>query len=203
MQRNLTFHRFNAIMTDMRTKEKSMNGKRLKHVGWTLVICSIVVLAVWIPSGIIANYKWENTYASAWYLGIKQSSIADKQKYVLEFKDTLLANKANFSENNAIFLATPNNSFDKNLQALDSLSSRLTQIQSMDPTSFQYNTAIEQITKQEQDEAGAMIGVFEGCWYLHNYPYLWNWIGRVIMVSCVVAMFAGGIMLLAFWVECH
>lgn len=44
----------------------------------------------------------------------------------------------------------------------------------MDANSFQYNTAIQQITQQEQGEAIDMLSVFQGCWYKENYILLWG-----------------------------
>ena len=67
----------------------------------------------------------------------------------------------------------------------------------MDPSSFQYNTAIEQITKQEQGEASAMSGVLYGCYALQSYPLGWGWIATFLMlfstpVICI-ALFVGSV----------
>jgi hypothetical protein len=92
-----------------------------------------------------------------------------------------------FSSHNALFLKTDDNSFSKNLEALRTLNTRLEELSKMDPNSFQYNTAIQQITQQEQGEAGAMLNVFEGCYYLSNYPVVWGWIGCVLgVVLCSI-----------------
>jgi len=44
----------------------------------------------------------------------------------------------------------------------------------MNPESFAYQTAIQQITEQEQGQACLMLSVFKDCW-LYKYHYtLWN-----------------------------
>jgi hypothetical protein len=77
------------------------------------------------------------------------------------------------------WLTTPNNELARNVDALRTLMQRLEQIQKMDPASFQYNTAIQQITEQEQGQAGAMLGVIRGCYDLQNYTMVWGWIFAV------------------------
>jgi len=44
----------------------------------------------------------------------------------------------------------------------------------MDINSFAYQTAIKQITEQEQGEADKMLAVLEGCWLKVNHYWLWN-----------------------------
>ena len=50
----------------------------------------------------------------------------------------------------------------------------------MNVQSFAYQTAIQQITQQEQGEAQYMLKVFQGSWMLIHYWYLWNWLSYVI-----------------------
>jgi hypothetical protein len=87
---------------------------------------------------------------------------------------------------NAIFLKTPDNSFDENLIAIKTLQSRLKEISLMDVKSFEYQTAIQQITAQEQGEAQPMLQTFKQTWYLVHYPYLWNWIAVVQIIFVVI-----------------
>ena len=51
-----------------------------------------------------------------------------------------------FSSNDAIFFPTPNNELESNLAMLKTLNERLIEIKGMDPKSFEYNMAIQQIT---------------------------------------------------------
>ena len=143
----------------------------------------------------MANYTFEKQYSQLWQLADKSSTIPAKQEYITKFLNALKAGKEKgaFSDYNAVWLRTPNNNFDANVKALETLSGRLIEIQNMDPTSFQYNTAIEQITKQEQGEAHAMIAVFQGCYDYANYFSVWHWVGGLLIVFSIVALVGGAI----------
>lgn len=54
----------------------------------------------------------------------------------------------------------------------------------MKVTSFEYQTAMQQITGQEQGEANEMLSVFKGVWYKENFILLWNWIGITQLILC-------------------
>ena len=90
-----------------------------------------------------------------------------------------------------LFFKTPDNSFDKNLEALQSLKTRLDEIQKMNVTSFEYQTAIQQITAQEQGEAQDMLEVFSGIWWKNNYLFLWEWVAVLEVVLCIVLIASG------------
>lgn len=104
-----------------------------------------------------------------------------------------------FATNNAYWLKTPNNSFDSNLNALKTLAQRLDEIQTMKTDSFEYQTAIQQITAQEQGEATALISSFEGCYFLACYPIAWEWIGFAIVLSGIISIVAGFFTFMANW----
>ena len=61
----------------------------------------------------------------------------------------------------------------------------------MNPSSFEYNTAIQQITGQEMGEAHKMIEVFESCYFLASHPSAWNWIGGTLICICLVLVAFG------------
>ena len=134
----------------------------------------IVWLIILITISVVANYQYNNKILSYWNLSVKASTLAQKSDYLNQFVSALQA--ADLGGNNALFLKTPDNSYDQNFVTLQSLQSRLQQIQAMDPSSFQYNQAIQQITAQEQDGADQMLSVFNGIWLLKNYPMEWQWI---------------------------
>jgi hypothetical protein len=96
------------------------------------------------------------------------------------------SNRLDFANYNACFLQTPDNSFDKNLEALVTLRERLNQIKTMDPKTFEYQTAIQQITAQEQGEAHEMLGVIYGCYERENYPMIWEWIGALNILGFIL-----------------
>jgi hypothetical protein len=82
--------------------------------------------------------------------------------------------KAKAAQNSGIFKHAPSNSFNYNLTALKSLRDRLNQIRGMDPNSFQYQTAIHQITEQEANSTSMVI--IENCWQKANHYSYFNWI---------------------------
>jgi hypothetical protein len=83
------------------------------------------------------------------------------------------------------------NSFDMNFDALKTLQVRLHEIEKMDITSFQYQTAIQQITSQEQGDAMSMLTVFEGTWFKENHFLLWGWVCSTLVIILIVLFFVG------------
>ena len=144
-----------------------------------------------IVAEVRASYKYEKNFSYAWNLSDKSSTIEAKAKYISEFVSNIEEHKDQFAENDAVFFTTPDNSFEKNLDAVKTLKERLEDIKKMDPTSFQYNTAIEQITKQEQGEAGKLLDVIEGCYFLKSYPILWGWYEGIIILFSIMLLIIG------------
>jgi len=167
----------------------------MKNLSLILSIVGTLILSCEIRLGILSSYNYEKHYSQLWSLAEKSSTIPAKQQYISQFLNTLKQGKTNgdFAEYDALFLKTPNNNFDANLKALETLSARLTEIQSMDPSSFQYNTAIQQITAQEQGEAGPMLSVFQGCYDLNNYFFIWNWVGGTLVISSLLLIIVFGL----------
>jgi hypothetical protein len=57
------------------------------------------------------------------------------------------------------------------LEAVKTLAERLDQIKKLDPNSFEYNTAIQQITGQEQGEAEVITQNIYFSYVLKNYKW--------------------------------
>jgi hypothetical protein len=160
-----------------------------------------VVSAIWLICCCVgvsrANARYMCEYLYHWKLADKASTIAAKQKEIHAFVEVLEKGdeKGEFAKNNAVFFPTPDNAFANNLEMLKTLEQRLGEIQAMDPKSFEYNTAIQQITAQEQGEAHEMLRVLDGCWTLQNYWWMWDWKGILVFGGLIIAAIAG--MLLA------
>lgn len=89
-------------------------------------------------------------------------------------------------------LQTSDNNFSTNVIVLGTLVDRLKEIQGMNPNSFEYNTAIQQITAQEQGEAHRMLLVFEHCWDMASYPIMWGWYNEIfLIITCLMWWLAG------------
>ena len=138
----------------------------------------------------IGNYHYERDIESYWNLAEKASTIQQKAVYMDKFVAGFKG-KGFEGDYNAIFFKTPDNSFDKNLEALQSLKTRLNEIQKMNVTSFEYQTAIQQITAQEQGEAQAMLEVFSGIWWKNNYLFLWEWVAGLEVIICIFLIASG------------
>lgn len=114
---------------------------------------------------IYANYEYTNTVESSWHLADRASTIAQKSEYIDKFAASLDGQHLQGTNAN-LFLQTPQSAFDENRKALQSLQNRLRDISKMDESSFAYQTAIQQITAQEQGEAKGILDSFESCWMM-------------------------------------
>lgn len=153
----------------------------------SLVVC--VVWASWLILGSLAvDREWNTIAGSRWDLADKSSTLAAKSAYVDEFVASLETLNLQGTYN-ATAYTNPSNSFDANFAALNTLQGRLHEIQAIDPNSFAYQTAIQQITAQEQGEADDMIGAIEGCWLLKNHSPFWGWHAGVQIVILLLGAF--------------
>ena len=162
----------------------------MKKQGFLFLTIGISWLIVMIIFTVIGDYKYERDCESYWNLSEKASTIQQKATYVDKFVSSLKG-KGMEGDYNAIFLKTPDNSFDKNFEALQSLKTRLDEIQKMNIASFEYQTAIQQITAQEQGEAQSMLDVFSGIWWKNNYIFVWDWVGGIEIVFCIILIIVG------------
>lgn len=144
-------------------------------IGIALSVLVVVGLVYDIVGGIKSYYQYQSTIGSYWDLADRSSTLTAKSEYIDKFV-AVLAQQHFEGKYNALFFKTPVSSFDQNYEVLKTLQTRLHQIAAMDPASFQYQTAIQQITAQEQGEAGEMLEVFGGVWQKENYPLLWEWV---------------------------
>lgn len=162
-----------------------------KLLGIVVALIGVGGIAGLIITTIQANYEWDTQYGSQWSLGVKASTIAQKAEYVDNFVETL--DKSGLSgTNNALFWQTPDNSFDENMKALKSLQKRLHDIQGMNENDFAYQSAIQQITAQEQDDNTKVIYELEGSWWKVHHPVLWNpFYGTGLFMALVMLVFVG------------
>jgi vacuolar-type H+-ATPase subunit I/STV1 len=162
----------------------------MRTLGTILVLIGCIGITADIVVGVVASYQYSKEYASYWELSVKASSIEKKIEGIDKFVHALDNAKLN-GKHNALVLKTPDNSFDENLAALKSLQLRLHDISKMDIKSFEYQTALQQITQQEQNEAEGMLGELKDIWFLNNYFILWNWIGILQVLFFVAACLVG------------
>lgn len=162
---------------------------------WALIAIAVVGITLDAIGGIRGHYAYQNSIEAYWTLADRSSTIPKKAEYVDKFVAALESQHFD-GQYNAIVFPTQDNSFDRNFEALKSLQGRLREIEKMDATSFQYQTAIQQITQQEQGEAGQMLQVFEGVWWKNNHFLLWDWVGFVnwaLVTFCLPFAFMCGV----------
>jgi hypothetical protein len=157
------------------------------------VLFAFVAALILIADGtftVLGNYEYSKSIESYWSLADKASTIPQKSTYIDKFVAALEASSLQ-GQHNAVVLDTPDNSFDSNLEALKTLQTRLHEIAGMDVTSFQYQTAIQQITGQEQGEAHHLLGIFEGCWWKVHHFFLWGWVGCINVLGSIILFIVG------------
>jgi len=162
----------------------------MKTTGIILVIVFTILSVIDIIGGISGTYQYEKTIQSYWSLADKASTIPQKEEYISKFVVALEESNLR-GKYNEIFLKTPDNSFDLNLDALKTLQQRLKEIETMDVTSFEYQTAMQQITGQEQGEAENMLMVFSGVWWKENHILLWDWILAINIIIVALGLTTG------------
>src|SRR5688572_30345248 len=141
--------------------------------GVTLIILGILFALGRGGYKLIVHYEYQREIFNNWTLADRASTISQKSEYINKFVETLKTQNLE-GVNNALFFPTPASSFDENFKALLSLRNRLDTISTMKENSFEYQTAIQQITQQEQGEAEPMLNQIEGCWYKKHHYTLWN-----------------------------
>lgn len=170
----------------------------MKKLAWVLTTAVLAWIAMLIVIGVRGYYEYTREIGSFWDLADRASTIPQKAHYIDNFV-AALESQGFDGEHNAVLFPTPENSFDKNLEALKSLQGRLREIEKMDVTSFQYQTAIQQITAQEQGEAGAMLNVFSGVWWKRRHFIVWDWMVLVhVAAASLVGLFTAGLFLKAY-----
>lgn len=152
-------------------------------IGLFLTVTGLIVFTTGALYSLSVENEYESKIGSNWDLSIKASTIEQKSEYMDAF--VLSLEQAELSGlNDALLYPTPDTDFDENLKAVKSLQSRLKEISVMNPNSFEYQTAMQQITEQEQEGGGGMVSVLQGCWTKKHYYIIWN---PIIYISfCLV-----------------
>lgn len=140
------------------------------------------------------HYDYKNKIGSYWDLADRASTISQKSEYINKFVEALEAEKL-YGVHNALFFPNDENSFSENMKALKSLQQRLITISSLDENSFAYQTAMQQITAQEQGEANQLTKNLRGCWEKENYYTAWNILFVIGFLLLQIIMVGLGFML--------
>ena len=142
------------------------------------------IITIWV----VAEYQWNKQVESYWELSDRSSTLQAKEQYIAQFVEKL----GELPESSALIFVQPKNNCRQNVEAVKTLEKRLHDIQGMDETSFQYQTAIQQITEQEQGQAENLMGTLSGCWKREHYYLAWNpIIGSLAFIGGLVLPFVG------------
>lgn len=147
-----------------------------KVIGTLFLVAALGMCVFQAFQAIKADYIWDRDYNSYWELADKSSTIVPKAEHVAKFVAEIEKNKEKFAEYNAVFMTTPDNSFKGNFEALKTLNVRLNEIRGMDVKSFEFQTALQQITDQEMsaENAGPTITVIKQCYRRGTCNIIWQ-----------------------------
>lgn len=162
-----------------------MTVSKARFLGIAFLLFSAVWGMALIVFSVRASYEYDNQIFSYWSLSVKASTLQAKSQYFDQLVQAIQS--SHLSGNNALLFKTPDNSYDQNLATLQSAQQRFHDVQSMDPTSFQYSQTMAQISAA----GAATMPVFKGLWYKKYYPEFWSWVGTLNMILAVLVFTAG------------
>jgi hypothetical protein len=135
------------------------------------VIAGFSLLFLMLATNAYINYKWK-CEAEQYMLLADDASTADiKLLYLRQYRRAI---EQKVTRNDARYIFTQERlTRDAQLGVLATLICRLEQISTMDAKSFEYQTAMQQVTGQEFDHAMTDVdGVFKDCWRRQS---IWRW----------------------------
>lgn len=169
----------------------------MKVLGSFFIALAAIMVVVGIWAMVDEGYQWSNGYESYWTLSDRSSTLQAKSGYIDQFVTALQGAGFN-GEYDALWLKTPENSCDTNVAAVVSLQSRLHNALNMDESSMAYQQEIQQITAQEQGDAGDMMNTLNDCYDKVHWYWLWNPIaGLFYLLGLIVFGIMGLVFVLA------
>lgn len=114
-----------------------------------ILLCSMLVVAIAIPLyAIPTNYEYDLSIGSFFELSDKASKLDVKLVYLKQYA-AALENAGLDTGQTTVFFPTRETSLEENYRVLSSLVTRMEEISGMEIDSFQYQTAMQQITENE------------------------------------------------------
>jgi hypothetical protein len=179
----------NTTQTSPVAASSSTKSVKLRWLGIVLAIVGAVWGILLIIYSVKAGYEYNNQIYSYWSLYTKAATLQAKSQYFDQYVQAI--ENAHLSGNNALMFKTPDNSYTQNFATLQSAQQRLHEVQTIDPTSFQYSQTLSQVAAS----GTATLNVFEGIWYLKNYPFIWGWPKLVEVIMAVMFIYFGLILI--------
>ncbi len=154
-------------------QNKRCQGEAVVIVLVLLVILVLVIVLGGIGTCIMSPYQYDRDVRQYLKLADDASDAKTKLSHLGEYRDAITAK---IGRNDARYIFTEKQyTRDAQLAILDTLISRLRDISQMDPKSFEYQTAMQQVTGQEFDHTCSRIdGIFWDC-YRRSSGWRWLW----------------------------
>lgn len=165
-----------------------------KLIGVVIVLALIIWVAIFSCFYISSGIELNNVLTGYWDVADKSATIEKKSEYVDKFVGSIEKLKLN-EGNSAVVFKSYSNYMPNNYDAIKSLQKRLHEVKDMDPKSFQYQTAMQQLTGQEWGEAHDLINQFEYKWN-NTYSFFVRGVGG--LVGAVIWLFLLGISMICF-----
>ena len=145
-----------------------------KWVGTIMILLAVGGFVWGGITGVRLGKAWRNDIYDYFTLSNDSSEVPDKLYYIKEFRKALIENDVHTGNawwyNNTRF-----SNMETQMKILDSLIGRLESIATLDPSSYEYSKALEQLTEHEYKG-------FNTCIYLQKYSHqssfrYWNMFG--------------------------
>lgn len=171
--------------------------KKQVFIGIIMIVLGVVFSAYrFYNRKIVLKTEYDNKIGYEWYMFDESSTIKEKSLHLDKYIHRLENEK--MASNSAYFQARNSTSFKYNIQILKTLGNRLNEIQNMDPNSFEYQTAISQITEQESTISSP--DVMYDLWLKQNhYSYYHEWLFYVFGFFQFGLMFGGILVVFYEW----
>jgi hypothetical protein len=138
-------------------------------IGKIFAVVCVVILILGAGACFLFYYNYERDIGSYYELSNQASTATLKMQYLMTFHDKL-AELNLLTGQSAIIFPTPQTSVDEQAKILDSLIERLNKTSLMNESSFEYQQALYQISRNEfcEQEGCMSIGLFRDL-YAKNY----------------------------------
>lgn len=151
-----------------------------------------LILVSYIGFGVKAWGEYESQYGYNWTMAVNSSTLDKKSYYVDKYIQTIEESGEFNGKSAAILVKTPAEAYENNLASLKDLQSRLKEIKSVDIKSFEYQTAIQQITEQIITNENRNTLNIQHMWFINHYFLLSDWLcffGVIISAILFVVFF--------------
>lgn len=155
----------------------------MKIVSWILFVIILTMMVLSVVSWIIRVYQYDRNIGQYLKLADDASTAQSKLGYLIQYRNAV--DKNVLEENAAYVFKQEQYTKSRQLKIVDTLVSRLQDMQIMNPTSFEYQQAMYQVSGQEFDHTLQRIDdIFEDCFIREG---VWGFL--LILIWWVILIF--------------